>query len=113
MVGWQVDVGAVREAVTTQAILANEIVDSGASFSSAMSDALGALAQCGDVRAAMYTFVSGHDGSAGRIEAHIGAVLDATSSATAAFVVGDEEMAANAYRAAADPIPPSTHGDRG
>ncbi|WP_442855000.1 DUF6507 family protein [Curtobacterium sp. Leaf261] len=57
--------------------------------------------------------VTRHDASTGRIEAHIGAVLQAAASATAAFVVGDEEMAENAARAAADPVPPSVRGDRG
>ncbi|MBA8990808.1 hypothetical protein FHW23_002073 [Curtobacterium pusillum] len=113
MVGWNVDVGTVREAITTQATLATEVTESGASLTTAMSDALAALAKCRDVQAAVSTFVSRHDASAGRIEAHIGAVLDATASATAAFVVGDEEMAANAYRSAADPVPPSVRGYRG
>ncbi len=113
MVGWRVDVGAVRETVTTQATLAAEITESAASLTTAMSAALGALTHCGEARAAMATFVSRHDASAGRIEAHIGAVLDAAGAAAAAFVVGDEEMASNAYRAAADPIPSSVQGDRG
>jgi hypothetical protein len=113
MLGWRVDVGAVRDAVSTQAALATEISESGSSLTAAMSGTLGALAHCGAAHAAMATFVDRHDASAGRIEAHIGAVLDAAGSAVAAFAVGDEEMAANAYRAAADPVPPRARGDLG
>ncbi|WP_156364071.1 DUF6507 family protein [Curtobacterium sp. Leaf261] len=103
MTTWSVDVAGVRDVVVQEASAAEQIAGAGRQLGDGLRDAVDAVAASEDVRTAMSLFARRHDAAAGRIEAHIGAVLGATGDVVAAIVLGDDEMAANALRAAAHP----------